>query len=360
MSKIYNTIGSLTTLKNKLIESNLSEFKSIKEVSDFKSSYDYNKKQIIIKHEKIIHEEKLNLTNELNKLNIDIENTRLETTKKISQEIDHLRYKIKHLNANQSKNIFANTFNKIKIRTLNKKVVLKENNFNSDVLNSISTLKKNQAIKQTRYDFICNDFNKAVELNANKEIFDLDYKISVINNCEPYIYGAIGEQKVNKTISKLSDDYHLINDFNISFKKAIYYKDEYIKSIQIDHILISPSGIFLIETKNWSRNSLQNQDLRSPIEQIKRSNFILFKLLNNDGNNLFVDKHHWGKQKIAIRNLLVFINNKPKEEFPFIKITTLDELNNYITYFKPTYSANEIKHLCSYLLKLNMQKNISI
>ena len=44
-----------------------------------------------------------------------------------------------------------------------------------------------------------------------------------------------------------------------------------IKSIQIDHILVTNSGIFLIETKNWSEKSLNNPSLRSPCSASKKN-----------------------------------------------------------------------------------------
>ena len=55
-----------------------------------------------------------------------------------------------------------------------------------------------------------------------------------------------------KEIKKLPDNYVLINDFNLSFPHPIFYKkyNERIYSIQIDHLLVSRAGIFIIETKN--------------------------------------------------------------------------------------------------------------
>ncbi|QLH48311.1 MAG: NERD domain-containing protein [Bacteroidota bacterium] len=68
----------------------------------------------------------------------------------------------------------------------------------------------------------------------------------------------------------------------------------------MDHILVSPSGIFLIETKNWSEKSLESLSLRSPVQQIRRTSFVLFKLLNNEMSNyhLRLDRHHWGDKNI--------------------------------------------------------------
>ncbi|WP_421942390.1 nuclease-related domain-containing protein [Pedobacter sp.] len=153
-----------------------------------------------------------------------------------------------------------------------------------------------------------------------------------------------------------------MNDFDISFSPAIYNRREndYIKSIQIDHILVAPSGIFLIETKNWSVKSLQDLNLRSPVQQIKRTNFVLFKLLNKEISNshLSLGKHHWGDKKISIKNLIVLTNTRPKEEFQYVKIVTLNELLSYINYFKPVFSNYETKRIAEFLLEINNQKTI--
>jgi hypothetical protein len=160
----------------------------------------------------------------------------------------------------------------------------------------------------------------------------------------------------------MSDEYFLINDFSVYLSPAIYKRQENdcIKSIQIDHLLVAPSGIFLIETKNWSKKSLENLSLRSPVQQIKRTSFVLFKLLNNEMSNshLRLDKHHWGDKNISIKNLIVLTNTKPKEEFQYVKILTLNELLGYINYFKPIFSSIETQRIAEFLLKINEQKTI--
>jgi uncharacterized protein YfkK (UPF0435 family) len=167
----------------------------------------------------------------------------------------------------------------------------------------------------------------------------------------------MGENKVLKDLKNLPDDYILINDFVCNFYPPIYNQQEndYIKSIQIDHLLISPSGIFLIETKNWSKNSLSNLSLRSPVEQVRRTNFALFRILTD--KPILLDQHHWGDRKIPIRNLIVLVNEKLDEEFQYVKILTLKELRNYIEYFKNSFSAKETQAVANYLLKLNESNN---
>lgn len=103
---------------------------------------------------------------------------------------------------------------------------------------------------------------------------------------------------------------------------------------------------------------MQNIDLRSPIDQIRRSSFILFKLLNSEIAQSSLNQHHWGQKKMSIKNLVVFINRKPKEEFQYVKIISINELINYINYFKPIYSATETQKISEYLININKEKNL--
>lgn len=122
--------------------------------------------------------------------------------------------------------------------------------------------------------------------------------------------------------------------------------------MQLDHILIGPSGIFLIETKNWSKNSVSNHNLRSPIDQIKRANYALFYLLNNEFD-LNLNNHHWGTKKIPAKNLIVLINERPREEFQYVKVLNLQELLRYINYFKPILSKFEPQRIAEEIALIN-------
>jgi hypothetical protein len=205
--------------------------------------------------------------------------------------------------------------------------------------------------KKKRLEYLSQNFENAVCASFKYEIDELDRKKTVIDNLKSFIYGAQGEQKVVNELKKLSDEHVLINDFCYSFYPNIYNKSEdfYVKSMQIDHLLIAPSGIFIIETKNWSDNSLNNSRLFSPVQQIKRANFGIYNLLREKSFNL--KKHHWGETNIPIRNIIVLINNKPIEDFKHVKVLTLSELNGYINYFKPVYSIEEIQKIANYFLK---------
>lgn len=66
--------------------------------------------------------------------------------------------------------------------------------------------------------------------------------IPVDTNCPSQI-GAEGEHEVSELLKSLPQDYHEISDVIIPTKYG---------TTQIDHVVVSPYGIFVIETKNYS------------------------------------------------------------------------------------------------------------
>ncbi len=362
MCKTYNTIGSLTTLKSHLKKHNIHDFKSLKEVIDFQQSYTIFRQQLVAHHENLIEQEKNMLTTDLQQLDIAIERQRQQTEQKLSAEIGKLKQQLSILTSYAPTNFFQKLTKELKHWNYKRKIKHKEHNFDIAVKKSISIFNDAYQVKNDRYQFITSYGNEAVRQSAQHTLSELDRKKAAIDEVNNFIYGALGEQQVVKTLETLSDEYFLINDFAVSFSPAIYNRQahDYIKSVQIDHILIGPPGIFLIETKNWSEQSLENLSLRSPVQQIKRTSFVLFKLLHKGIGNyhLHLDKHHWGDKKISIRNLIVLTNRKPKEEFQYVKILTVNELFGYLNYFKPIFSINETQKIADFILRINEQNTI--
>jgi len=174
---------------------------------------------------------------------------------------------------------------------------------------------------------------------------DLQRTHQVIKEINPLIAGAIGENLVEKELRKLSDDNILINDFSVAFDPPLYNRkaQDQIFSIQVDHLLISRAGVFVIETKNWSETSLERYDMRSPVEQVRRTGYALYVMLNSRSSFKYgLKHHHWGDKKIPVKNLIAMIHTKPKEEFKYVQIKTLNELTSYISYFDPIFSPNEV------------------
>ncbi|MBK0370907.1 nuclease-related domain-containing protein [Flavobacterium agrisoli] len=356
MCVTFNKIGSLKEIEYHLKENKISDLHSIDDLQSFYRNYSNYRNKIISHHNVLIYDEKKSLEKEISELETKFLNITEYFEKQKRENLEKSYSNIENL-----PKVNNNPFLIIKDYYLNLMIWLE-----IWFIPIIYFFKYNYAIrcdekhisnKKKRYDFITYKFDQAVIQSGEIELMEIDKKYHLIDFLKNYIYGAIGEEKVSAVLGNLSDDYILINDFCNSFKKVIRNPNEsdFIKSIQVDHLVVSPSGIFLIETKNWSENSINNIDLHSPIMQVKRSNYALFKILNDEQNKslLNLKKHHFGKKKIPIKNIVVFINNKPKEEFQFVKILILDDLLSYIKYFEPIFSVEETRSIANFLLKIS-------
>lgn len=364
MCKTYNTIGSLSTLKSHLEENNIHDFKSLQEVIDFQNSYASQRKELVSHHENLIEQEKTELQIELTQIAVAIESQKKFAEKRLKDEIEILKHRLDLASNSSSTNFFIKIAHSFTLWNLNRQLSQRERNFNAKVYSSVRKLVGKQKEMKSRYQFLSTKFHEAIEQSSKQDITELERKKGILDQASSFIYGAQGEQKVVSALETLSDEYYLINDFNLHFSPAIYYKqeNEFIKSIQIDSLLVAPSGIFLIEAKNWSEKSLENLSLRSPVKQIKRTSFALYMLLNNQMSNfhLHLDDHHWGDRKISTRNLIVLINSKPKEEFQFVKVLSLNELLGYINYFKPVFSSADSERIAEFLLRISNKNAIKL
>lgn len=355
MCKVYNPVGSLTTVKSHLLDNNIQDFKSVNELIAFRKSYPSVKQEIISNHQLLIEKERETLCDELVSLQDSINAKKNEVEEQLKLEIEELELSISSI-LSTNFNVFKKVIAHFKKKQIEFKVLLKKRTFNQDINYALKHLTNNYDVKDSRYQYIQSNFDDAVMDSALLKLSEHERRKKVIDHINNSIYGAIGEQKVVKELERLSDDYILINDFNYTFYPVIYNKqnDDRIKSIQIDHVLISRSGIFIIETKNWSQESMESLNLYSPVQQIKRTNFALYRLLNTNISNTKVrlNNHHWGDRKLPIRNLIVLIKNKPIEEFQHVKVLTLNELLGYVNFFQPCFSNNEVQSIANYLLSL--------
>ena len=89
--------------------------------------------------------------------------------------------------------------------------------------------------------------------NFNSQTFIITFFVSLVSLCAlsivlslPYIKGKRGEKQVSKVLNRLAKKYdgYVIND--------VIIPGEGDKTSQIDHVFLSRSGFFVIETKNYA------------------------------------------------------------------------------------------------------------
>ncbi|MDE0144582.1 MAG: nuclease-related domain-containing protein [Nitrospira sp.] len=177
-----------------------------------------------------------------------------------------------------------------------------------------------------------------------------------IQSQHPYICsGAQGEEQVAGQLSKLPDDYTVIHNYNLEFPRPLYDRrnDDRIYSVQIDHLVIGPTGLYLIETKHWSKTSQENRNFFSPVKQLKRCGFALFVLLNQaiEKRHISGFAHHWGERQISPQKILCFLRHAPSERFQHVTILSPQRLTYYIRHQEQLFSRQQMESLVEYLLE---------
>jgi len=353
MAIIEGQIEPLKKIKKVLNQNGITRFGSIGDINDFIKNFETEKNEII----KVIKNE---FDCELNQLKINLAQHQQDYNTLKDSVINETNLKIKELEEKcefarkkSNKSFFYRIFHYIKSKILMNKRLILQKKFKSIVSKKTNFAEK--AVSKTKdklNNYIINR-DSLISERCLQSLQELDGTKEVIDSLYNLIAGAVGENSVIKEVQKLPNNFHLFNDFSLEFNPPIYHKkeDDRIYSIQIDHLLISEAGIFILETKNWGKQSVESIDLRSPVKQILRSSYALFILLNNQSrhNNINLDYHHWGDKQIPVRSIIIMTNLRPREPFQHVKILSLKELNGYVSYFDPIFNKAEIDSICDYL-----------
>jgi hypothetical protein len=162
-----------------------------------------------------------------------------------------------------------------------------------------------------------------------------------------YLGGWNGERQVAKLLkSTLSDEYYLVNEVSFGDGKG-----------DVDHIVLGPNGVFVVETKNWSGkitcrgDEWQRQDRRkfkgNPSKQVKK-NVAKIKLVLEASSAL---KRHG----VWVEGIVVFTNNNAILNLnnPTVPILKLSEFPNYITSYKNfnPYTPNQLRQIANEITK---------
>jgi hypothetical protein len=158
--------------------------------------------------------------------------------------------------------------------------------------------------------------------------------------------GLEGERQVTKLLkAKLNNNYYLIND--------AYFGDG---GGDIDHIVLGPNGLFVIETKNWSGKVTcqgdnwqrdrkhKNPNSSSPSKQAKRNASRVKKIIESIQNS-----NHWVEGVVVFTNRNIDLNII----HPAVPVLRVQELPTFITSHNSriSYSHEQLELLGKEILK---------
>lgn len=169
--------------------------------------------------------------------------------------------------------------------------------------------------------------------------------------------GLKGQEKVEEVLSVLPDEYVLINNLSLPFKNC-----------DIDHLLLGPNGIFLLETKHYKgdvscvvdsweyqkvgkNGGLYKGYINNPSRQLKRNIWELKTFFDKKSKRVFgvTPFPYW------IQGIIVFTNAETeltmKEET--VKILKINQLLKHIqTTREYRVSKEEIQKIAQLLIDL--------
>lgn len=242
----------------------------------------------------------------------------------------------------KEQNKLDNSINELKLRETS---LFNALDYKNRIKRTITNIKISKTKK--KYGKIEKNYEKLLNLSV-AYLYNARYFLE--HNLEFY-YGAVGEEAVIKELSTLPNTYYILNEIKIEFTKAIHWRkyNEYVRSAQIDHIVIGPSGIFLIETKNWKEmriNSIHN----SPHKQVDRASLAF-----------------WFAQKRKLRlrkpyktyNIVATLKDLPKFRYKFVDQLSINQLKQYILSKSKRLADVQIERLVNWVTSLRVINPVS-
>jgi hypothetical protein len=159
-----------------------------------------------------------------------------------------------------------------------------------------------------------------------------------------YQQGFEGEKQVTEVLSStLSDDYFLINDVQLVAGKRS----------NIDHIVLGPTGIFVLETKNHSGKIVCYGDRwtgigQNPFTQARVNASRVYKVIKASG--IFESKLPWIQAVVVFANKKIVLDRRKAPSK--VEVVKIDELSNYITQETRRLSAQEIESMSKEILNV--------
>jgi len=168
--------------------------------------------------------------------------------------------------------------------------------------------------------------------------------IGVVYLISPYTnwrQGIKAEKIVTDTLRNLDDSYYLINDIVLPKRRA-----------NIDHIILGPTGIFVIETKSYGGKIKCERDdwwqdnghIKSFSKQVKRNSTTLRRFIRKH-----INKGVWVEGVVVLTDP----NIKLELKYPSVAVLRPQELCNFIRNSQTEFSLSpqELKMLGDKILK---------
>jgi hypothetical protein len=206
---------------------------------------------------------------------------------------------------------------------------------------------KELEVVEERLDYLEHNTNEEIDRRLRSLKNEVE-RINRIGDSREY-KGALGEVRVIRQLEKLPDDYYVFNDLTMKLKTWAEFRGKKLKSAQIDHLVVGPTGVYVIETKNWSEkyvNGAYKDDSYNPYDQISRGSYVVYRNLNPGRYGNFLQKVHYkfANKEIKVKSVVAVCGSKlPLEGKGYAKVMHPERIPDYILNSRSCLPEDRIK-----------------
>ncbi len=177
---------------------------------------------------------------------------------------------------------------------------------------------------------------------SRQECQEVLNKIDVLRGIlgSPEMAGASAENDLLASLSRLSGNIHVLNNVTIKVDKGILFEGLLINQAQIDALVLTPTGLFAIGIKNWTKQP-EEKETADPYSQIKRAAQLCYEMIKTEFPG------------VTVRSVLAYRGRPPESQNPgIVKVLPLPDVAAYVDWFKDnTLSERTLQMLLDKLNK---------
>ena len=91
--------------------------------------------------------------------------------------------------------------------------------------------------------------------------------------------GARAEVRIAEELSQLSDAFEVLHHLHLRASHFVRHNGKPVVSAEVDHLIVGPTGVYLVETKCWGARFVSDGAFFDPFEQTDRAGLLCHVLL---------------------------------------------------------------------------------
>ncbi len=155
--------------------------------------------------------------------------------------------------------------------------------------------------------------------------------------------GAFADLEMLDYLKTLPGNVHVINNLKVRVERGIRFDGNWLINAQIDHIVVTTSGLFTIKVKNWSKQVVEKKAHSDLFQQIKNASQLCYELIKPKFPG------------VSVRGVLAYRGSLPDNlNVGFVKALPLQDVPGYINWFKEnTLNDRQVGEMVEYIRSLS-------